>query len=512
MASDAAVELSKSYDQSQAQGNPRVSGSATDGSKMTQRGKLSILIPAYNERYSVAAVVERVLAARLPAGMVRELIVVDDGSTDGTQDILEELTKKHAGVMSLYRHAVNRGKGAALRTAITHATGDICIVQDADLEYDPQDYAALLGPIIDGEADVVYGSRFLSGQRRRVLYYWHAVGNRLLTHLSNAFTNLNLTDMETGYKAMRTKILQSIPIRSNGFGIEPELTAKLAKRGCRVFEVAISYRGRTYEEGKKITWWDGIKAIGVILYFWLMDDIYNERYGHAILHRLSKTHRFNRWMAERIKPWVGSAVLEIGAGLGNLTCKLLPRERYVASDADHLHLGYLRNRFAMHPQLSVSAVDLENPAHFEPLAGQFDTVVCLNVLEHVERDEQALDNMFSALQPGGRAIILVPRGQWLFGSLDEALDHQRRYSRGELVHKCEDAGFRVAHCTTFNRAGVPAWFLNGKLLRRRHFGRVQLKLFDSMVWLWRRLDWLLPWKGLSLIVVAQKPQSVSQAP
>src|SRR5690606_14631959 len=155
----------------------------------------------------------------------------------------------------------------------------ISLIQDADLEYDPHDYPALLQPILDGDADVVYGSRFVPGPRRRVLYFWHALGNKWLTILSNLFSNLNLTDMDTGYKAVRTDIPKSIPIRCNRFGLEPELTAKLAKRGCRIYEVAISYRGRTYQEGKKITWWDGVKAMAVIFYFWLVDDIYEEQYG-----------------------------------------------------------------------------------------------------------------------------------------------------------------------------------------------------------------------------------------
>ncbi len=473
--------------------------------------KLSILIPVYNERYTAAALVYRVLDAPLPDGMDRELILVDDCSTDGTRKVLEELATAHPKTIRLHVHPVNRGKAAAVRTAIAEASGDICLVQDADLEYDPKDYTALLKPILDGDADAVFGSRFAARDRRRVIYYRHALGNRLLTTLSNLCTNLSLTDMETCYKAVRTEILKSIPIRSDRFGIEPELTAKLAKRGARIYEVPISYDGRTYGEGKKITWWDGVKALCAILYFWLVDDVYNEQYGHAILYRLSSAIRFNDWMASEIEPWVGDSVLEIGAGLGNLSTKLIPREHYTLSDVDPLHLQYLDNHFSSRPFADVAKVDLENKDDFDALGRQYDTVVCLNVLEHVESDAQALRNMYDALAPGGRAVILVPRGQWLFGSLDTVLGHFRRYARNELTSKCEEAGFTIKRSFTFNGISVLPWFVNAKILKRSYFGKLQLKMFDSLVWLWRRIDRFLPFDGLSLIVVAEKPGGSTDA-
>ena len=228
--------------------------------------KLSVIIPAYNEHLTIELLLKRVEAAPYE----KEIILVDDASTDGTREILGRLARDHQDQVRFLRHARNRGKGAAIRTAIEHVTGDIVIIQDADLEYDPQDYPRLLEPILDGHADVVFGNRFHGGPHR-VLYFWHYVGNRLLTNLCNMMTNLNLSDMEVGYKIFRAEVLQRLRLKSDRFGIEPELTVKVAKLGCRVYEVPIAYHGRTYAEGKKIGWKDGLAALYYILRFRLFD-------------------------------------------------------------------------------------------------------------------------------------------------------------------------------------------------------------------------------------------------
>jgi len=225
--------------------------------------KLSILMPVYNERTVVERSISGVLTAPLPENMERELVIVDDCSTDGTSAILERLAAAFPQIR-LFRHPKNRGKGAAVRTAIEKATGDFSLIQDADLEYDPNEYPRLLRPLLDGHADAVFGSRYMAGEQTRILPFWHSMINKGLTLVSNMFCNLNLTDMETCYKVWRTDLLKSIPIRSDRFGFEPEITMKSAKRKFRIYEVPISYHGRTYEEGKKIGWKDGFRALYAI--------------------------------------------------------------------------------------------------------------------------------------------------------------------------------------------------------------------------------------------------------
>jgi glycosyltransferase involved in cell wall biosynthesis len=225
--------------------------------------KLSVVIPAFNERRTIRDIVTRVRSVSLPLDV--EIVIVDDFSTDGTRSILEDLGKLPGVRIVLHEH--NRGKGAALRTGFHHATGDVILIQDADLEYDPAEYPKLLQPILDGRADVVYGSRFIGGDCHRVLYFWHSLGNRVLTLLSNIFTDLNLTDMETCYKVFRREVLQSLNLVEDRFGFEPEVTARLAALRCRIYEVGISYSGRTYEEGKKIGWRDGLRAMWCIVKF-----------------------------------------------------------------------------------------------------------------------------------------------------------------------------------------------------------------------------------------------------
>jgi glycosyltransferase involved in cell wall biosynthesis len=237
---------------------------------MNPMKKLSIVIPVYNEKDTLGEVIRRVVA--VDVGMEKEIVLVDDFSTDGTRGLYDGIIAQWPDIpIRLYLHDINCGKGAALRTGFAHATGDIVLVQDADLEYHPNDYPRLLQPIREGLADVVYGSRFAGGEAHRVLLFWHMVGNKMLTLISDAFTNLNLTDMETCYKVFRAETLKSLKLKSDRFTIEPEITAKLARKHWRIYEVGISYAGREYDEGKKITWRDALPALAAIIRYRFWD-------------------------------------------------------------------------------------------------------------------------------------------------------------------------------------------------------------------------------------------------
>ena len=473
--------------------------------------KLSILMPVYNERTVVERCISLVLTAPLPESMERELVIVDDCSTDGTFDILQRLAENLPGVR-LYRHEKNSGKGAAVRTAIEKASGDFSLIQDADLEYDPAEYPRLLRPLLDGHADAVFGSRYLAGEQTRVLPFWHSMINKGLTLMSNMFCNLKLTDMETCYKAFRTDLLKSIPIRSNRFGFEPEIVMKSAKRKFRIYEVPISYHGRTYEEGKKINWKDGLKALGVILKFWVIDDLYAAPYGRGVLNNLTGTPQYLSWLARTLRPHIGDTVLEVGAGIGNIAARLISRRvLYVAGEKDPLHLHALRNRFLRTPNVVVQRVDPEVPEDVAGLENCFDTVLCLNVLEYLDDPGRVIGLLRSTLKAGGSIVILAPHGTGLFGSLDRSLGHKRRFNSADLQHLLEVQGFTVEKMYSFNKMGTPPWWAYSRLTGSKNINKPVLKIFDKTVWIWRRIDRWVPWPGLSLILVARKPARVSAA-
>lgn len=465
---------------------------------------LSVVCPVYNERHVVAASIRRVLDIDDSKIKSMEIIIVDDCSTDGTYDILRSLEKEDERI-KLIRHSSNKGKGGALRTGFAQCSGDVTVCHDADMEYDPKDIVKLLSPFLDEGADAVFGSRYLSAPYRRALRFRHSLMNRSLTMLSNWFTDLDLTDLETCYKAVRTPLLQSIPLRSNDFRIEVELAFKLAKRQARIFETPIRYYPRTYEEGKKIGAKDGVLALGAMVKYAMIDDMYqDDEYGSQILADLDEANRFNLWMASQIRPFVGNRVLEIGSGIGNLTNQLIPRDKFVASDINPNYLRYLRAYQVGKPYLEVRNIDVMESSDFSSLQESFDTVIMLNVLEHVADEHQALRNLYDALEPGGRCIILVPNHPRLYGSLDEALEHRERYDAEHLEKSLQSSGFRVDHLFDFNRFSVPGWWVNGKVMKKRTFSRWQIKIVDTLTPLMKKVDHFIPWEGLSVIGIGTK--------
>lgn len=487
-----------------------------EGTNSPRRPTLSVVVPVYNERATIREILRRV-AARPE---VDEMIIVDDCSTDGTGKVLRE--EEAAGWPSLrapnrplpriklLQHEVNQGKGAALRTGFQHATCDVFLTQDADLEYDPADYEKLMLPIYDGRADAVYGSRF-AGYPRRVLFFWHSLGNKMLTMLSNMLCNLNLTDMETGYKAIRRDMVQAMVLRSNRFGIEPEITAKLARMRARIYEVPISYSGRSYSEGKKIGWKDAVSAVWTMLRCAVTDDRGAVDPLHATLRRMAALDRYNAFLFEQIRPAIGQRVLEVGAGTGNLTQFLRASDAVLATDVDPQYVELLRRRFEHHSNVDVAVFDLGAPLPERLAREKFDTVICLNVLEHVEDDRAALARLRELLEPGGRLVLLVPAHQALYGTIDRAIGHYRRYERDALVRLLEEVGFQVEEQKHVNATSMPGWLLNGRILKRRSVPGMQARIANRLVPLYRlerRLN--LPF-GLSVIAIARREERPAAA-
>jgi SAM-dependent methyltransferase len=363
----------------------------------------------------------------------------------------------------------------------------------------------LLKPLLEGRADAVFGSRYLAGESRRVLPYWHTKINEFLTFMSNLFSNISVTDMETCYKVFHTDLLKSIPIRSDRFGFEPEITMKCAKRRLRIYEVPISYHGRTYEEGKKIGWKDGVQALGVILKFWLIDDLYNWPHNRVALINLTRTPSYLNWISNLVRPLLGDSVIEIGAGIGTFSGQLMGRRvRYLACENDPLLLHSLSNRFLRTPNVETLNQAPEDAQGFASLAGQFDSAVCPYVLEGAESPAAVLRNLATALKPGGRLVILAPQGPSLFGSVDRAMGQKRRFSLSQLRQLLEEAGFELEKVSHLNRTAAPLWWLNGRVLGRQNLSKISLKIFDKTVWLWRVMDHILPWNGLTLLLTARR--------
>jgi 2-polyprenyl-3-methyl-5-hydroxy-6-metoxy-1,4-benzoquinol methylase len=485
---------------------------------------ISVVIPVFNERKTIREIVRRVKATPRE----KEIIIIDDCSTDGTRQILREFDTDPEVKVVLQMQ--NGGKGNALQVGFQAASKDVVIVQDADLEYDPEDYEVLLRPIDSGRADVVYGSRFLYGEHR-VLYFRHSLGNKILTLMSNFFTDLNLTDMETCYKVFKREIIQNIEIESARFGFEPEITAKIAKLDLHVYEVPVRYYGRSYAEGKKITWKDGIAAVRHIFHYSLSRKKFvrdlsaihqvmvappaQSDVGVDTLEAFEDARRYNSWICERVESAIGERVLEVGSGIGNIVSELLARKKVrsvVATDLSASSLATLRDRLGNDERLTTEVWNAEDPPSASLLKEKFDTIICPNVLEHIEDHEKAASHMRKLLNPNGKLVILVPANPRIYSGLDEDLGHFRRYTRAELQRVLEVAGCKVERIIDHNLVGALGWWWAGKVRGRRTLRAKDTKTFDKLVPFLKRIDSILtlPFGGVSVIAISSSEESVTR--
>ncbi len=388
----------------------------------------SVIMPVFNEERTLSTIIKRVL----DSPYVAELLIVDDGSSDDTRELLAGIADPR---VRKFEQPFNMGKGAAVRRGVAEAEAPYVIIQDADLEYDPADYALLAEPLIGERADVVYGSRFHTARPRRVLRFWHSMANRFLTSMSNAFTNLHLTDMETCYKAFRREVIQQITIQEDRFGLEPELTAKVAAGGWRLYEVGISYDGRTAHEGKKIGWRDGVRAMYCIIRYSPRvagkADAFRREEAKASPEARAPVERVTNdgWMASSLDRYLGESVLQVGAAHTGLALEMAGRHGVTVVD------------------------DLSRPIERRPVPG-FDSAVIIDVLDRVEDESTVLGDVRPHIKRGGILVVLSAAHPHLYSDVDESIGRLRRYGKNQLGRIVADAGFTILEVAYVDPVGA----------------------------------------------------------
>jgi glycosyltransferase involved in cell wall biosynthesis/predicted nicotinamide N-methyase len=458
--------------------------------------KLSVVIPFYNEARTLPKVIERLLAVDFASlGLDLELIFVDDGSTDRARELLDPPPRDD---IRLIVHSGNRGKGAAVKTGLEAATGDVLCIQDADLEYHPNDLLSLVQPILDGEYEVVYGSRFKGSAAG--LYYTHRLANRLLNLTVNVLFNRYLSDVYTGYKVFTRNSVKGLRLTAQTFTVELELTAHFLRKGLVIYEMPISYQARTYDQGKKIRFKDGFLAAGAALRYRIrpmpratgpLSRRAPDRPGplgelegaggsiHTLgLEDLSEAVRYRRYLYELIEPHLGNSVLEVGAGLGDFAAQLHGRKRVVVTDNDQFCLRVLEKRFASQPEVEVQPLDLSGATWYDPPVA---SVLAINVLEHLEDDTKALMVMAAAAAPGGNVVVFVPGYPSLYGAFDRAVGHLRRYTPAMLRDAVEAAGLEATVLRPVNLLGGLAWWASVRVGGQARPTPGLVKLYDRLV-------------------------------
>lgn len=464
---------------------------------------LSVVIPVYNNRWTLEATLKRVLSAAVPLRL--EVIVVDDGSDDRSGEVVEQIAAddRRVRLVTLPKHT---GRGAALRAGIKELTGDVLVIQDANLEYDPGEYWSLLQPILSGEADAVYGSRF-SGARRRVRSFSHSLGNRVVTLAANLCNDLNLTDVQTCHKMVRADVVSELLLDGNGYDLDVELTTRLAQWGARIFEIPVNYRGQRLAQHRCPGFVDAVKSLGRLVYSRFFNTRFTRHTGMYVLRSVDHAQRYNHWLIKQVSQFLGRRVAEAGSGIGNLSQLLVDREHLKLIDHDSTYVALLEDRFGDLSNVHVEQADLEKAGFAAKWPQEkLDTIFCSNVLEHLGPHKEILSEFHAALEPAGHCIIIVPAEMMYYTGLDESLGHHRRYRKDELCDLMRAQGFEIAYADQVCKVGALAWLFNGHVLRRRHLTPRQMIWFDRSWPILRIFDYLLPFPGMSLIVVGRKPK------
>jgi len=453
---------------------------------------LSVIMPVYNESKTLTEIVRRVHSIALD----KELIIVDDGSDDGTKEIIDRLDTR--GVKKIY-HSDNRGKGAALRTALQYAKGDIIVIQDGDLEYDPGEYPALIAPILENKSDVVFGSRFLGGAGQ--FSFVNYIGNKIVNCLANRTYKTTLSDIMTGHKAFRRDVFDHLSLEADGFGFEVEIAGEVIAKNWRICEVPVSYKRRTYKEGKKIRWNTFFEIL-----LWLFKTRRKTFDSQAVaLDCLACTKKYNHYLYKKIEPFLRPNIIDIGCGIGNNLSYFIKKGSVVALDKSVRNINILKRRFPNVPGIQIVEHDIEAASVPEKFCKTPLSVVCMSVLEHIGNDGRAMANISAVMDQNSTCIIFVPAHKLWFSSIDKKVGHFRRYDEEDLRNLIENSGLVVEKIIRINALLGIGWWTAFCVFKKKNFFNGSFFIADKLVPFFKYFDKPLQKFNLNLLAICKKP-------